>query len=593
MFLTGSQDQVNQAASLFGVLYWPEDGAITHTSRTVLIGRDGRLLAIVEGSAFRTINLYNWYNITWSKRMKLPLTCLLASALFAADAPNKSPDLCVPPPGAVAPSLPAKLLKGQGQVKFSITTKSPEAQKFFEQGVAQMHSFWAREAERSFLQAAQLDPEAPMPWWGVAMVATGDYRPRFQLDGDNRSQSEKSRALTAARKAQELAAVPGKATDLEKLYIVAIAERRQPGRKDPDKPFVRALRQLLDKYPSEVEARTYLALSIMRGFTLPDKKPRNATSTEAVAILRDLIKTNPDHPGVHHYVIHGWEGSTFAADAWPSCKRYAELVDNIPHALHMPGHIYSQTAKWNEAIESFESAAQNERSYMKADSLYGNQHHGHNVHYLATVYAFSGQFDKAVQASRGLMGMKENPREQKQLDNVRTAYTQGWYGLLRTLAQFEKWDAILDGTTVPEPSKPLQKAWYHWARAIAFAHKADATSARAEAAKFALVAKPLKRDDLKVGHAEIEGQIAIALGKSEKGLQKLAKASISERRLRYFEPPLYPRPVAESLGHHAAKLGKREIAEKAFRAALEQFPGDFHAETGLRALGKTATEAGL
>ena len=90
----------------------------------------------------------------------------------------------MPPPGGAAPSLPAKLLEGQGTVHFPITTKSPEAQKFFDQGVAQMHSFWAREAERSFLQAAQLDPEAPMPHWGIAMVAAGDYRPRFQLAGD-------------------------------------------------------------------------------------------------------------------------------------------------------------------------------------------------------------------------------------------------------------------------------------------------------------------------------------------------------------------------------------------------------------------------
>ena len=71
--------------------------------------------------------------------------------------------------------------EGMGTVHFPITTASPEAQKFFDQGVAQMHSFWAREAERSFLQAAALDPKAPMPWWGVAMVAAGDYRPGFQL----------------------------------------------------------------------------------------------------------------------------------------------------------------------------------------------------------------------------------------------------------------------------------------------------------------------------------------------------------------------------------------------------------------------------
>ena len=104
-------------------------------------------------------------------------------ALVLAGADDKAPKaLCAPPVDKASPTLPAKLLEGMGSVHFAITTSNPEAQKFFDQGVAQMHSFWTREAERSFLQAAALDPEAPMPWWGVAMVAVGDYRPQFQIE---------------------------------------------------------------------------------------------------------------------------------------------------------------------------------------------------------------------------------------------------------------------------------------------------------------------------------------------------------------------------------------------------------------------------
>ena len=190
--------------------------------------------------------------------------------------------------------------------------------------------------------------------------------------------------------------MPGKATDLEKMYITSIVARRDEKAKDQDEAFVRELRALLAKYPNEIEAKTYLALMIMRGFTLPDKKPNYPTSTEAVTMLRQLLKDAPDHPGVHHYVIHGFEGSDFAKDAWPSCKRYAELVPNIPHALHMPGHIWAQTGRWDDAIQSFDTAAVNERGYMNADSLYGNLHHAHNVHFLATSYAFRGDYDKAV-----------------------------------------------------------------------------------------------------------------------------------------------------------------------------------------------------
>src|SRR5262249_37739135 len=116
-------------------------------------------------------------------RHSLLAVLLSTSALFAATE-TKPKDMCAPPPGGAAPSLPARILSGQGKIDFPITTSNPKAQEFFNQGVAQMHSFWATEAERSFLQAAALDPEAPMPQWGIAMVAAGDYRPHFQLIRD-------------------------------------------------------------------------------------------------------------------------------------------------------------------------------------------------------------------------------------------------------------------------------------------------------------------------------------------------------------------------------------------------------------------------
>src|SRR6266702_609563 len=97
------------------------------------------------------------------------IAVLLSSAALMAAPETKPKDMCAPPPGGTAPSLPARILTGQGHIDFPITTSSPKAQEFFNQGVAQMHSFWAYEAERSFLQAAALDPQAPMPYWGIAM----------------------------------------------------------------------------------------------------------------------------------------------------------------------------------------------------------------------------------------------------------------------------------------------------------------------------------------------------------------------------------------------------------------------------------------
>jgi tetratricopeptide (TPR) repeat protein len=532
----------------------------------------------------------------------MKLATVFALALTAAAQTPKAADNCAPPPSALAPTLPAKILPGMGTVHLPITTSNPEAQQFFDQGVAQMHSFWAREAERSFLQAADLDPAAPMPYWGIAMVAAGDWRPRFQIDtldkffGRN-AQPARSRARIAAEKAVELSKVPGKATDLEKLYSAAVAARRDPNAKDPEEAFVKGLRALLAAHPGEIEAQLDLALMIMRGFNLPDHKPVAPGSTEAVEILRALLPKAPEHPGLHHYIIHGFEGSSFAKDAWPSCEKYAELVPNIPHALHMPGHIYSQTGRYSDAVKSFSDAAVNERKWMKEDKLYGDGHHGHNVHYLATAYSFEGRYDDAMEAAKELLAFQENPRTAALPDQVNGAHAQGWFAMLRTLVQFEKWDEIIGDTTLPVLARPRQEAWRHWARAVALAAKGQAAAAHEETAKFdqsladyrAKTKRATNPQELEVARLELTAHLDMADGHTSKALKDFETASKAERKLTYTEPPYYPRPVAEPWGHAAQKAGKMDEARRAFRIALEQYPGDAHA--ALAGEGSTAPAA--
>jgi len=535
---------------------------------------------------------------------------LLPFVVLAADKSGtgeKNKDLCSPPPGIAAPSLPARIMTGQGRLHFPITTTNPKAQEFFDQGVAQMHSFWAVEAERSFLQAAALDPEAPMPQWGIAMVAAGDYRPRFQLEWLRAGQGQTprkgrasrsvqpanpgvggpGRAASAAKKALELSAVPGKATLIEKLYIAAVAARRDPDIEDRDAAYIRGLRAIVAAYPHEVEAKSYLALHLMGGFTTPGRQPREG-SMEAVNLLRELVVEAPEHPGVHHYIIHGFEGSTFARDAWPSCRRYPELVTNIPHALHMPGHIWAQTGKWDEAARAFESAAENELGYMRADQLYGRGHHGHNVHFLITTYAFQGRYDDAVKAARGLLALKENPREEADVNNYYTAYRQGWFGLLRTLVSFEKWNEILDGQTLPVYNRLHEQAWRHWAMGLASAGRGDVTRAKLELRGMDAALKQLSaaspgdvQGSLRVARRELEGHVAWAAHHRAKSLALLQQAANMERALRYTEPPTYPRPVSEVLGRKAIEEGKSQMAEAAFRQALDQFPESSRALNGL------------
>jgi tetratricopeptide (TPR) repeat protein len=256
----------------------------------------------------------------------------------------------------------------------------------------------------------------------------------------------------------------------------------------------------------------------------------------------------------------------------------------------MPGHIYSQTGRWDDAVRSFGAAAQNERNYIKADSLYGTGHHGHNVHYLATSYSFEGQYDKAREAARELLGFHENPREAANIDGFFSAYRQGWFAMLRTLVQSESWDDIVKGDALPVYEKPREQAWRHWALAIAYVGKGDVVLAKLQSAMmdqslhdYRLRVKMPIPEPLKVARLELDGQLLVAEGKLKSGLRKLQEAARDELRMAYSEPPYYPRPVLEALGEIALRNDRAAEAEAAFRRALEQYPNSYRAQTGLRA----------
>ncbi len=447
---------------------------------------------------------------------------------------------------------------GMGQVNFPITIAPHVALKFFEQGVAQLHSFWAREAERSFRMAASLDPEAPMPWWGVAMAASGDYRPKFQQENMDEMFGKQARttprAWEAAQKARDLAAKRKDLSTIERLYVDSIQGKCDPKSKNPDQDYIDGLRKLLAVYPNEIEARLFLSLATMRGFTLPDHKPRQGTM-ESIEILRNLLPEAPEHPGLHHYIIHGYEGSSFAAEAWPSCSAYARLVPNIPHAVHMPGHIYAQTGKLKEAQNAFAGCMRLELQYMAKDKEYGLGHHGHNVHFLAMTYSMDNQPQKALECARHLLAYGDTPADAAKPDAMFGAYRQGFFAALRTIAQHEMWDLASDTKLVPDIQQPRFQAWRHWLLALAAIHKThDATAAqqhiramdKALGEFLRLTNFPLP-EELSVARTELDGHYLWLSGEPHHAMEKLQEAQLRESQLRYSEPSYYPRPVAEVL----------------------------------------------
>ncbi len=534
----------------------------------------------------------------------LGILLLLPAGLAEAQVRPEA-DLCAVPPGA-QPLLPARLMEGMGVTHMPVTTSSEEARKFFNQGISQMHSFWFLESERSFLQAATLDPTMAMAYWGISVSAAGDYRPAFQLirdpsEGGRAAAPDATRAEPAtiprstagaalspmirAREAAEKAmSLRDKVTARERLYIEAEWARRNPASTAKDADHIAALRKLVTAYPDDEEAASILGLALLDGFDSVTKKPR-AHTFEGIALLEKVVARNDGHFGAHHYLIHGYEGSETPERAWHACRRYPALVPNIPHALHMPGHIYAQSDRIDDAIAAFTAAAANERGYLKADVLYPNGHHGHNVHFLIHSLNLDGRYLDSMNAVRHLMNdFKETPRERSGT-NQRVTWRQAYYALVKTLVRFEKWDVILDGTTIPVYDRPEQHGWRLWATGLAQASTGQVDKARATLRELSEQVKKAEgsRRPLAIAEMELEATVTAYGGDRTKAYAMFRKAADTEAALIYTEPPSYPRPVVEGLAHTALALGDAKVAEAGYREALAREPGSGHAFFGVAA----------
>jgi tetratricopeptide (TPR) repeat protein len=282
--------------------------------------------------------------------------------------------VCHVPGQTKAATKPARLQDGFGKIHLPITTESANAQAFFDQGLALLHSFWFYEADRSFAEAARLDPDCAMAQWGIAMAAIND-----------------TRRDEAVKRAEALS---NKVTKRERLYIAAVAARYE-GQKDAvqNNPFLgatesyrQALRRLVAAYPDDLEAKLFPALALLSGYER-DGRPKPGT-TEAIALCRLVLLKDPNHSAAHHYLIHALEASRRPQDAAPSADVYGSLVPAVGHAVHMPGHIYVHVNRWDDAARVFEASAELDRKYMREEGESSDHTAGpysHNLHFLATV----------------------------------------------------------------------------------------------------------------------------------------------------------------------------------------------------------------
>ena len=375
-------------------------------------------------------------------KSSLPLTLSILAAIcsnsvtLGQDQPAATPP--APPPLAAGHSMhgeafnegprsAAYLMAGMGKVNFPVTTASPLAQRFFNQGIAQLHGFWYFEAERSFRQASAIDPNCAMTYWGMALANT-----------NNRGRAQKLIEEAKKRRSQ--------ANPRETRYIDALAkyledEKEEKNRRKPQQRAREYLRDLEDislEFPDDVEAKALIALKLWES----EREELPIESYLAAdALLDEIFKANPMHPA-HHFRIHLWDGRR-PGKALDSAAKAGPSSPGIAHMWHMPGHTYSKLHRYHDAVYQQEASARVDHAHMMRDRILPDQIHNfaHNNEWLIRNLRFLGRVNDALSLSQNMLSLPRHPKYNSLGGGGSTGY--GRRRLLETLESYRLWEQTL------------------------------------------------------------------------------------------------------------------------------------------------------
>lgn len=492
-------------------------------------------------------------------------------------------------------AAPEALRTGLGAVHHSVSTKNPLAQKFFDQGLALYYGFNHTASVRSFKRAYELDPSLAMAHWGVAL-AEG---PNINMDVTPENEKD------AFKEVQQAKALEGNASPEEKALIEALATRYS----NEDKPdlaklssdYSASMGEVHKQYPTDPDAASLYAESIMDlhpwRLWSADGKPTDGT-LECIGVLKETLKTNPNHIGANHFLIHAVEASPHPEDALVSAQRLDVLAPNSGHLVHMPSHIYIRTGRYHEGVLANEKALAVDARYLEKakDAGFYPMYYLHNFDMLRHAANMEGNFAKS-QAATDQIALKMQRM-------VGMPTPDGFQAVpFLNLVRFRKWDEIL-ARPIPN-ADPSGMTLIHFAKGMAYAGKGNSAGANSEyeamkAAEKTVTATAMwnftpMSQVIGISQNLLEARIARAAGDQSGELTHLKDAVAAQSQIGYDEPPDYFFPTRESLGSALLRAGKPDQAEEVFRADLAANPGNGRSLFGLwqalKAEGKAADAA--
>ena len=486
------------------------------------------------------------------------------------------------------------LMDGVGTSNLEINTASALTQKYFSQGISQLHCFWDFEAYRSFKEAIRNDTTAIMPYWGL--LHTIQFINNEEFDADKEAAIEKLKSLIED------------APDHEALYgrgILDFVETKNP------EGYLRNLEIIVHKYPEDIDAQLFLALFNMSGYD-ENMDPRKGTIYSEY-LLRDLLISHPENHGVHHYWIHQMENCC-PEEAIESADKLAALAPESGHIVHMPGHVYYKLGDYKKAHDQFITAMKVDSTYMADQNIneVDNWNYIHNLNYLLANCAQDGRYKEGLHYAHRLesmMGVADR------IDMHRGAY---FYQGIITPAIMEmrfgfwdravqKFEAIQDQDSIyGRAAMDYKTAFSLFASGMDALEKNDIKKAQSNLDRLDALfwrnsqlenekerISDFKRKTLLVTSVELEGNILVAEKSYALGIKVLEKAVQMERDLGYSEPPYYPRPVLISLASAYLKTGDHEKAASSYHKILEKHPNSSLAYWGLMKVYKASKQQDL
>jgi tetratricopeptide (TPR) repeat protein len=494
-------------------------------------------------------------------------------------------------PVVSSPADTVPLYDDLGSHHREITTQVALTQQYFDQGLRLTYAFNHAEAIRAFDEAARLDPNCAMCYWGTALA----YGPNINAPMDSTSGVK---AYAAAQ--QALAHLPH-ASERERAFIEALATRYAAvppaNRAALDSAYADAMEEVVDQYPDDQDAAVLYAESrmVLRPWNYWTKEGEPYPGTqEVVELIEGVVAKNPDHPGACHFYIHAVEAVS-PEKAVPCAERLAGLMPGAGHIVHMPAHIYVRVGRYGEAVDSNVHAVHTDETFIADQGpagIYPGFYYPHNYHFLSFASTMAGRSKGAIEAA--------HPTAAKMPLEIARMVPDGERLLAQphvTLATFGRWEEVL-AEPVPPSDLRLATGLVQYARGAALAATGRYDEAEAALDSVNQIASAYNPDlgwpktVLELASHVLQGDLAARRGQTEQAIEHYRLATGLQDGLQYTEPPYWHQPVRHLLGAALLEAGRAAEAETAYREDLERFPDNgwslFGLAASLRAQGKTA-----